>query len=401
MTGNCKSVLFAFHRWVAAKPGSRKLLPLSKSIWTCNVDNATGCGSIIPYHHRAALTTYLPRLSLKYNLQIKHRSLSYKADTPYISDEYPPLPEYRSDPEPQKKEVYIIRAKGLPWSCTAGDLLQFFSECRVRDGLKGIHLTVNQHGKPNGQAFIEMEHEDDVSKALEMHKQYLGPRYIEVYEVTEGDAEAILKNSVQLPAKDGVIRLRGLPYSCTEADIITFFSGLDVVNDGITFVKDRKGRNKGEAYVQFVSHEIAEKALHKDREVMGNRYVEVFPSQKSEIQRSTEPTSGQTNPPSLPKRSDSTSQSKPRAEPTTIQSLHYIHVRGLPFHASGEDIVEFFSPLPLSKILMEYGPDGRPSGEADVFFTCHKDAVSGMARDKAYMQERYLELFLNSPSVED
>lgn len=52
-------------------------------------------------------------------------------------------------------------------------------ECRIRDGVKGIHLTVNRMGRPTGRAFIEMEHEEDVNKALEKHRQYLGPRYVE------------------------------------------------------------------------------------------------------------------------------------------------------------------------------------------------------------------------------
>ena len=52
-------------------------------------------------------------------------------------------------------------------------------ECRICDGVKGIHLTVDRLGRPSGRAFIEMEHEEDVSKALEKHRQYLGPRYVE------------------------------------------------------------------------------------------------------------------------------------------------------------------------------------------------------------------------------
>lgn len=52
-------------------------------------------------------------------------------------------------------------------------------ECRICDGVKGIHLTVDRMGRPTGRAFIEMEHEEDVNKALEKHRQYLGPRYVE------------------------------------------------------------------------------------------------------------------------------------------------------------------------------------------------------------------------------
>lgn len=46
-----------------------------------------------------------------------------------------------------------------------------------------------------------------------------------VYEVTESDAEAIIKKATEAPAGDGVVRLRGLPFSSTEADIAQFFSG--------------------------------------------------------------------------------------------------------------------------------------------------------------------------------
>lgn len=45
--------------------------------------------------------------------------------------------------------------------------------------MKGIHFVVNRMGRPSGTAFIEMEHEEDVKKALEKHRQYLGPRYVE------------------------------------------------------------------------------------------------------------------------------------------------------------------------------------------------------------------------------
>ncbi|XP_020775178.1 G-rich sequence factor 1 isoform X2 [Boleophthalmus pectinirostris] len=319
-----------------------------------------------------------------------------------IEDEYPPLPDYQSDLDLQKKEIYIIHVKGLPWSCTPQDLLHFFSECRIRDGVKGIHLTTDRSGRPSGRAFIEVEHEEDVRKALEKHRQYLGPRYVEVYEFTNNDAEAILKNAEDGASSDCVVRLRGLPYSSSEADVGQFFSGLDIMQNGITIVKDHKGRNSGEAYVEFTSQEAFEEALRRNRKLIGNRYIEVFPSRRDEIRtgwrnRSNSDPLQHSSPPT-PRRLTSMANNSHRNELPLSSSLlsHYVHMRGLPFSVSGEDIVKFFSPLVVSKVLIEFGPDGRPSGEADVYFTCHQEAVEAMSRDRMHIGERYIELFLNS-----
>ncbi|KAI5088356.1 G-rich sequence factor 1 isoform X1 [Silurus meridionalis] len=189
-----------------------------------------------------------------------HRALC-SAQTPHQEDEYPPLPEYSPSPEGEQKDVFIVRVKGLPWSCGSEDLLKFFSECRIRNGVSGIHLMYHKNGKPTGQAFIELEDEEDVGKALEMHRQYLGPRYVE-----GRDAESILKGTGE--SQDGVVRIRGL----------------NIVKDGITLVMDRWGRSSGDAFVQFATQEMADEALKKDREVIGSRYIEVYPSKKTEIQ---------------------------------------------------------------------------------------------------------------------
>ncbi|KAG8011768.1 G-rich sequence factor 1 [Nibea albiflora] len=214
----------------------------------------------------------------------------------------------------------------------------------------------------------------------------------QVSEVTDSDAEVILKKAAHVPANDGVVRLRGLPFNSTESDIVHFFSGLDIVENGITIVTDHQGRNAGEAFVQFSSQQEANEAQQRDREVIGNRYIEVFPCRSDEIySRKRSAHSAPPSPVSVNRRTSL----KTRLPQSSPQS-HYIHMRGLPFHASGEDVVEFFSPLVVSKILLECGSDGRSSGEADVYFRCHQDAMAAMSKDRQHIGERYIELFLNS-----
>ena len=73
-------------------------------------------------------------------------------------------------------------------------------------------------------------------------------------------------------ANDGFVRLRGLPFGCSKEEIVQFFSGLEIVPNGITLPVDFQGRSTGEAFVQFASQEIAEKALKKHKERIGHRW---------------------------------------------------------------------------------------------------------------------------------
>lgn len=52
---------------------------------------------------------------------------------------------------------------------------------------------------------------------------------------------------------------------------------------GVTLQVDSDGRETGEAYVEFTKAEEAEKALYKDRQMIGHRYIEVFRSTHAEI----------------------------------------------------------------------------------------------------------------------
>ncbi|XP_010781132.1 heterogeneous nuclear ribonucleoprotein H3 isoform X3 [Notothenia coriiceps] len=81
---------------------------------------------------------------------------------------------------------------------------------------------------------------------------------------------------------------------------------------------------------------------------------------------------------------------------TGFHNGHFVHMRGLPFRATEGDIAKFFSPLNPLRAHIDVAPNGKSTGEADVEFRCHEDAVSAMSKDKNHMQHRYIELFLNS-----
>ncbi|NXQ80788.1 GRSF1 factor, partial [Nyctibius grandis] len=323
-------------------------------------------------------------------------------------------------PKADNENVFLIRAEGFPFSCTEEDVLTFFDSCRIRNGENGIHFLLNRDGRRRGDALIELESKVDVQRALEKHLRYMGPRYVKVFEVHDSDVEGLLQSlrDESQAMNDGVVLLRGLPFSSTEYDIAHFFSGLKIAD--IAFVY-RGERRTGEAFVQFAAPEMAAKALLRHREYMGSRYIEVYISRKHQMQRhvpydrqmgayprvrkeqesvSEERGWSNTGDPSAKREnkacSEGTETSRHISEPgNTPSPLHVVHMRGLPTQASAQDIINFFAPLKPTRIMVEYNSHGDATGEADVHFESQEDAVAAMAKEGSQLQCSDIELLLN------
>jgi RNA recognition motif-containing protein len=80
----------------------------------------------------------------------------------------------------------------------------------------------------------------------------------------------------QQPAKPA-LKMRGLPYSVTEDDIIQFFHGFGLIEDSIRIGKMPTGKLTGEACVLFETTEDA-KLAYQDRykQYIGSRFIELF-----------------------------------------------------------------------------------------------------------------------------
>ena len=193
---------------------------------------------------------------------------------------------------PEGGEGFVVKLRGLPWSCSVEDVQNFLSDCTIHDGVAGVHFIYTREGRQSGEAFVELESEDDVKLALKKDRESMGHRYIEVFKSHRTEMDWVLKHSGPNSAdtaNDGFVRLRGLPFGCTKEEIIQFFSGLEIVPNGITLPVDPEGKITGEAFVQFASQELAEKALGKHKERIGHRYIEVFKSSQEEVRSYSDP----------------------------------------------------------------------------------------------------------------
>uniref|UniRef100_A0A4W5JP22 RRM domain-containing protein n=2 Tax=Salmoninae TaxID=504568 RepID=A0A4W5JP22_9TELE len=86
-----------------------------------------------------------------------------------------------------------LRLRGLPYTATIEDILAFLGEYTHDIRPHGVHMVVNQQGRPSGDCFIQMRSaERAFSASQRVHKQVMsGPgqagkrgvnsRYVEVF----------------------------------------------------------------------------------------------------------------------------------------------------------------------------------------------------------------------------
>lgn len=195
-----------------------------------------------------------------------------------------------------------------------------------------------------------------------------------------------------------VVRLRGLPFNCTDIDVFKFFAGLDIVD---VLLVNKNGRFSGEAFVLFAGPIQVEFALQRDRQNMGRRYVEVFRCKKQDYYNAvaTEVNyegnyeadyHGSPPPPSRPKKQNDKDQ---------LEYTEILKMRGLPFSVKKSEIVEFFKDYKLKedRIHIACRPDGKATGEAYVEFASTEEAKGAMNKDKMTIGTRYVELFPSTP----
>ncbi|XP_056142426.1 epithelial splicing regulatory protein 1 [Lampris incognitus] len=183
-----------------------------------------------------------------------------------------------------------------------------------------------------------------------------------------------------------VIRARGLPWQSSDQDIARFFRGLNIAKGGAALCLNAQGRRNGEALVRFVSEEHRDLALQRHKHHMGNRYIEVYKATGEDFLKIAGGTSNEV------------------AVFLSREDQVIVRMRGLPFTATHEQVLVFFAqedgpkescPVSGGKdgILFVRYPDGRPTGDAFVLFSCEEHAQSALRKHKDILGKRYIELF--------
>ncbi|KAI5620861.1 epithelial splicing regulatory protein 1 isoform X1 [Silurus asotus] len=177
-----------------------------------------------------------------------------------------------------------------------------------------------------------------------------------------------------------VIRARGLPWQSSDQDVARFFRGLNIAKGGAALCLNAQGRRNGEALVRFESEEHRDLALQRHKHHMGSRYIEVYKATGEDFLKIAGGTSNEV------------------AKFLSRENQVIVRMRGLPFTATAEQVLQFFSPsCPVTDgtegILFVRFPDGRPTGDAFVLFSCEEYAENALKKHKEILGKRYIELF--------
>lgn len=176
--------------------------------------------------------------------------------------------------------------RGIPFRATDDELYDFFAGYDYLEG--SLIIGVRPDGKRTGMAVLLFLTEEDAQKAIEgKNGGNIGTRWIELYlkdfsfytsfyddgmKISENSVVTLLKDK---EARRKAVKLRGLPFSATKADVKKFMEGYGVKEEDVHF-EIRDGRPSGRAVVFLEDEDLAvdaAKELHK--KYVGSRYIEV------------------------------------------------------------------------------------------------------------------------------
>ncbi|XP_071369702.1 probable RNA-binding protein 19 isoform X2 [Centroberyx affinis] len=206
------------------------------------------------------------------------------------------------------------------------------------------------------------------------------------YESGDRDNVPKTKTSISSPTTEFTIKLRGAPFSVKEQQVREFMTPLKPA--AIRIGKNESGNRTGYIYVDLHSDEEVEKALKKNKDYMGGRYIEVFrvDSWRGKDQRDKRGKEIDRN---------FTRKLKEDEEEEDVAESGRLFIRNLPYTCTEEEIKDLFTKHgPLSEVLFPIDNLTKKSkGFAFVTYMIPENAVTALAQlDGHIFQGRMLHL---------
>ncbi|KAK2837318.1 hypothetical protein Q5P01_014530 [Channa striata] len=188
------------------------------------------------------------------------------------------------------------------------------------------------------------------------------------------------------PMTEFTVKLRGAPFNVKEQQIREFMTPLKPA--AIRIGKNESGNRTGYVYVDLYSEEEVEKALKKNKDYIGGRYIEVFRVDATGIKGKRDRKAKEID-------RNFTRTPKEDEEEEDVAESGRLFIRNLPYTCTEEEIKELFSKHgPLSEVLFPIDNlTKKTKGFAFVTYMIPENAVRALAQlDGHIFQGRMLHL---------
>lgn len=339
-------------------------------------------------------------------------------------------------------QPYIACLKGFEYGHKVEDLEKFLEPITP---LK-IWIIYNKRSQNSGVVYVELSTKQDLNAVLSKKREYIGERWVDVWESNETRFKVDLAQMIgQEIKKDDTIpgcktlRMQGIPREATDNEIARFFRAVGILPSRI-----HRKQTGDSAFIEFVSESECQIGFSRNHQYIGSRYINLkmvpfdevanaVPHVASQVmysdlperdvyERRTSPVYERPLNPSYtpyerertyarshqPYSTDSrlgsghatsrqnrsggrggNRQRHPPAAPNPIVKL-----TGLPFSSQLEDVVNFFEGYKFDETSVKFlEKDGRPTGTARVTFDSTAEAsIAIQEKNKKFIGERYVRL---------
>ena len=186
-------------------------------------------------------------------------------------------------------------------------------------------------------------------------------------EEVENEVRAALINMEQnMSGLNFYIKLSGLPWKATEEDIRKFLVDCKIVGK-VLIITNEAGRPSGEAVVKLLAKDDLEKAMKYDREYLDDRFVVVEETGCETYNKHTK-----------------------KMEKVETEENTFIHLRGLVWSATVEDIKTFLHDCQVKQVVLTKDERGRSTGDAFVHLESEEDVDKAKSHNREYLRERFV-----------
>ncbi|RXM36041.1 Epithelial splicing regulatory protein 2, partial [Acipenser ruthenus] len=295
-----------------------------------------------------------------------------------------------------------VRLRGLPYTATIEDILEFMAEFTVDIKPHGVHMVLNQQGRPSGDAFIQMKSaERSFLVAQKCHKKMMKDRYVEVFQCSGEEMSFVLMG--------GTLNRSGLsPPPCLSPPGYAFQTAAAVIPEAALYqpqallASPRTPQPPAPTAPPAITYYSTQAHAHAHAQAQAQAQAQLYMNMSMNMNMNY--TAYYPSPPVSPTTmgyfaGPHGSMVAAQASPSAMlpQPGALVRMQGLPYNTGVKEILSFFQGYQLhpDSVLVLYNFSGQCSGEALVTFPNVDTAKQAVAeRSERTLAGRYINLFV-------